>query len=192
LLYAANASASPANVVGFNVDAHGGLHPIAGATRALSTAHPNPAQVQISPDGSQLVVTEKLTNLIDIYQIAADGSLSMPAFAPSVGIYPFGMAFDPTDRRELLVDDGISGAVTDYHLQPNAQLQLVDGPVADHQIAPCWMVITNNGQSAYTSNADSQTISGYTIEHDGSITSLNANGATGTTHPPIRFLSKSR
>jgi hypothetical protein len=45
--------------------------------------------VQISPDGSQLVVTEKLTNLIDIYQIAADESLSMPAFAPSVGIYPF-------------------------------------------------------------------------------------------------------
>jgi 6-phosphogluconolactonase (cycloisomerase 2 family) len=181
VLNAANASASAANVAGFLVDEHGGLHPIAGATRPLSTAHPNPAQVQISPDGSQLVVTEKSTNLIDIYQVASNGSLSAPTSVPPVGVYPFGMAFDPTSRRALLVDDGISGAVTAYQLQPNAQLQLVDGPVADHQIAPCWMVITNNGHYAYTSNADSQTISGYAIGQDGTISLLNANGATGTT-----------
>ena len=31
------------------------------------------------------------------------------------------------------------------------------------------MVITNNDQFAHTSNADCQTISGYAIEHDGSI-----------------------
>src|SRR5215467_9883276 len=35
VLNAANASASPANVAGFHVDEHGGLDPIAGATRPL-------------------------------------------------------------------------------------------------------------------------------------------------------------
>jgi DNA-binding beta-propeller fold protein YncE len=39
VLNAANASASAANVTGFQVDEHGGLHPIAGSTRPLSAAH---------------------------------------------------------------------------------------------------------------------------------------------------------
>ena len=53
--------------------------------------------------------------------------------------------------------------------------------MADHQIAPCWMVVTGDGRFAYTSNADSQTISGYRVHSDGSISLLNANGATGIT-----------
>jgi hypothetical protein len=41
-------------------------------------------------------------------------------------------------------------------------------------------VTTNNGHFAYTSNVDSQMISGYAIGHDRNITLLNANRATGT------------
>ena len=36
----------------FRVDATGQLHPIAGATRPPSTAHPNPAQVQLDPQAA--------------------------------------------------------------------------------------------------------------------------------------------
>jgi 6-phosphogluconolactonase len=42
-------------------------------------------------------------------------------------------------------------------------------------------MITADGRFAYTSNADSQAISGYQIAADGSIRLLNANGVTGTT-----------
>src|SRR5436309_3159232 len=63
VLNAANASTEAANVAGFHVDAHGTLHPIAGATQPLSAAHPNPAQVQIDRDGDTVLVTEKGTNL---------------------------------------------------------------------------------------------------------------------------------
>ena len=188
VLNAANASAAAANVAGFHVDEDGRLHPIAGATRPLSSAHPNPAQVLLSPAGRHLLVTEKglnpftqqNTGMIDIYDVSRDGSLSGPISVPSVGLYPFGMAFDPARRQEVLVDDGFSGAVTAYRLSDN-HLNLVDGPVADHQIAPCWMIMTRDGRFAYTSNADSQTISGYRIHPDGSITLLDADGATGTT-----------
>src|SRR6185295_18244899 len=45
----------------------------------------------------------------------------------------------------------------------------------------CWMVITRNGRFAYTSNADSKSISGYRIHEDGAISLVNANGVTGTT-----------
>jgi 6-phosphogluconolactonase (cycloisomerase 2 family) len=188
VLNAGNASASAANVTGFRVDEHGGLNPIAGSTRPLSSAHPNPAQVQLDPQRRFLLVTEKVTSLIDVYQVASDGSLSAPTSTPSVGVYPFGMAFThPDSRPELLVDDGFgpgvppgTGAVTAYRLS-DGQPRLVDGPVPDHQIAPCWMVITNNGHFAFTSDADSHTISGFRIHSDGTISLLDPDGVTGST-----------
>ena len=187
VLNAANADPSAAaNVAGFHVDADGTLHPIAGATQALSTAHPNPAQVLIDPRGRFLLVTEKLTNLIDVYRIHGDGSLSAPTIYPSVGVFPFGMAFNPaTSQENVLVDDGVggpnnTGGVTSYHLA-NGTPKAINGPVYDNQIAPCWMVITRNGRFAYTSDADSHTISGYSIDEDGSISLLNADGVTGST-----------
>src|SRR5262252_1933105 len=63
----------------------------------------------------------------------------------------------------------------------DSQLSLINGPVPDHQIAPCWMVITNNGRFAYASNADSQAISGFQVHPDGTISLLDPNGSTATT-----------
>jgi 6-phosphogluconolactonase (cycloisomerase 2 family) len=185
VLNAANASPSAANVAGFRVDARGRLHPIAGATRPLSAPHPNPAQVLLDPQHRVLLVTEKGTNLIDVYRVAGDGSLSGPTSVPSAGDYPFGMAFDPAARREFIVADAgapptFIGAATAYRLT-DGQVRLINGPVPDHQIAPCWMVITQDGRFAYTSNADSQSISGYRIHPDGTISLLDASGVTGTT-----------
>jgi 6-phosphogluconolactonase (cycloisomerase 2 family) len=43
------------------------------------------------------------------------------------------------------------------------------------------MVVTRDGRFAYTSDADSQAISGYRIRPDGGIGLLNADGVTGAT-----------
>ncbi|HEY3061069.1 MAG TPA: beta-propeller fold lactonase family protein [Chloroflexota bacterium] len=183
VLNAANASPSAANVTGFRVDDKGALHAIPGSTRPLSGPHPNPAQVQLDPQHRFLVVTEKSTGQIDIYKVAPDGSLSGPTVMPSVGAYPFGMALGA--RQELVVADAgtpptFIGAATAYRLM-DGQLTPINGPVPDHQIAPCWMVITNNSRFAYTSNADSHAISGYRIHEDGTISLLDADGVTGST-----------
>ncbi len=187
VLNAANGSTASANVVGFKVDDEGDLHPITGATMPLSTAQPNPAQVQIDPSGRWLLVTEKLTNLIDVYRIHDDGSLGARTGFPSTGLYPFGMAFNPARPQEFIVDDGFgfvgsnnTGAVTAYHLA-HGTVSLVNGPVADFQLAPCWMVITRDGRFAYTSNPDSHNISGFSIGEDGVINLLNSNGVTAST-----------
>jgi len=167
VLNAANASTKAANVAGFHVDDEGTLHPIAGATRPLSAPNPNPAQVLIDPSGHFLLVTEKNTN-------------------PSVGAVPFGMAFNPASpRHELIVADAAggpsgTGAATAYRLA-HGNVQLINGPVPDFQIAPCWMVITHDGHFAYTSDADSHTISGYSIDEDGTISLLSPNGLTAST-----------
>jgi len=186
VLNAANASTQAANVAGFHVDDEGTLHAIAGATRPLSAPNPNPAEVLIDPSGQFLLVTEKNTNLIDVYHIHSDGSLSGPTTFPSVGAVPFGMAFNPASpRHELIVADAAggpsgTGAATAYRLA-HGTVQLINGPVPDFQIAPCWMVITRDGHFAYTSDADSHTISGYSIDEDGTISLLSPNGVTAST-----------
>ena len=185
VLNAANGSSQAGNVAGFHVDKHGNLHPISGATQPLSTDHPNPAQVLIDPSGRFLLVTEKQTNLIDVYHIARDGSLSALTSFPSTGNYPFGMAFNPASPKQFIVDDGMggqngTGAVTAYRLA-HGKVKLINGPVPDFQVAPCWMIITRDGRYAYTSDADSHTISGYRIHANGTISLLNSDGVTGST-----------
>jgi hypothetical protein len=122
VLNAANASDSPANVAGFSVDSSGALHSIPGAIRPLSSAHPNPAQVLLDPQRHTLLVTEKGTNLIDVYQVGGDGSLTGPTTVHSSGNIPFGMSFVQSGgQSEVIVADAAAapygtGGVTAYSL----------------------------------------------------------------------------
>src|SRR5438309_490377 len=63
VLYVLNAGGS-GNISGFTLGASGDLTPIAGATLPLSGSTVGPADVQFSPDGSRLVVTNGGTALI--------------------------------------------------------------------------------------------------------------------------------
>src|SRR5206468_10833732 len=60
-------------------------------------------------------------------------------------------------------------------------LHLVSPSVPTHQTAACWVVVTDNGRFAYTSNTGSGSISGYAIDEDGGLTLLNADGRTADT-----------
>src|SRR3954454_7390466 len=62
-LYVLNAGGTP-NITGFSIRAKS-LDPIAGSTRLLPGA--GPAQVQFSPDGRELVVTNKASSTIDTF-----------------------------------------------------------------------------------------------------------------------------
>ncbi|HEX6553993.1 MAG TPA: beta-propeller fold lactonase family protein, partial [Ktedonobacteraceae bacterium] len=76
-----------------------------------------------------------------------------------------------------------AGAVTSYELQ-KGEVKLDDGPVADHQTAPCWVAITSNGSFAYTANTGSGTVSGYLIGQNGALTLLPSTASTGTGSKP--------
>lgn len=186
-LYVVNSGdvSDPANVAGFTVADSGALTPIPGANATLSAALPGPAQVAVSPDGRTLAVTEKNTNIVDTYRINSDGSLGARHSAPSAGQTPFGFAFIPTQPNRFVVSDasgGVAGAsaVTGYRVSDGGAV-VSAGPVADHQTAACWLVITANGKYAYTANAGSGTLSGYRIGTDGSLSLLNASGLTAST-----------
>jgi 6-phosphogluconolactonase (cycloisomerase 2 family) len=182
LLYVLNAGGT-GNISGFVISKRGRLAPIPDSTRPLSSAASAPGQVQFSPDGGLLVVTEKATNLIDTFVVDRDGRASGPATHASSGATPFGFAF--SKRGDLVVSEanGVPGgsAASSYDLDDEGNVQVVSGSVATNQGAACWVVITKNGRYAYTANAASGSISGFRLGRDGSLSLLNADGRTGVT-----------
>lgn len=176
LVYVLNGGAD-GNITGFVADPQGGLTPIPGSTRPLSGAAVGPAEVTFSPNGRWLVVTEKNTNVIDVYAVGRDGAASGRTSAPSAGGTPFGFAFGL--RGELFVSEA-AGTASSYVLGSSGGLTAVSGAVATHQGAPCWLVATNDGRFAYTANAHSGTISGFAVATDGSLSLLDPDGQTAT------------
>lgn len=197
LLYVLNAG-DPGNITGFKLDRDGKLTPLADSTRFLSNngagAAPAPAQVSFSPDGDNLIVTERATNLIDLYKVNRRGLATGPVAQASAGMTPFGFAFAEDDT--LVVSEAFGGAanasaVSSYRLDDD-QLQLVSASVPTGQTAACWIVISKDGKFAYSTNAGSESVSGYRVEDEGNLTLFNGRaGETGVGTGPTDA-SKSR
>jgi 6-phosphogluconolactonase (cycloisomerase 2 family) len=190
LLYVLNEGGTP-NVTGFTIGDDGTLTPLAGSTQPLigGTAA-DPAQVSFNPDGTLLVVTEKAGNRLDTYTIDENGLPSAPIDNDSNGMTPFGFAFN--NPGFLVVSEAFGGtpnasAASSYSAGDDGFLSVVSGSVANSQTASCWVVITNNGHSAFVSNTGSGTISSYDLtSNDGTLTLVNAvAGDTGATSAPI-------
>jgi len=190
LLYVLNEGGTP-NITGFTIEDDGTLTPLAGSTRPLiGGVAADPAQIGFSHDGALLVVTEKAGNRLNTYTIDDDGLPSPPIDNPSNGMTPFGFAFNNADT--LVVSEAFGGAAnqsaaSSYEAADNGSLNVISGSVANSQTASCWVVIPNNGKSAFVSNTGSSTISSYRINPgDGSLTLLNATAAdTGMGSAPI-------
>ena len=176
LLYVLNAGGD-GNISGFSVGPDGALAAIPGASRALSGAGVGPAQVAFSPDGLWLIVTEKTTNLLDVYAVGPDGVVTGRTSYASAGGTPFGFAFG--HRDELFVSEA-AGSASSYVLGVSGGVAAVSGAVATHQGAPCWLVVTRDGRFAYTANAQGASISGFAVGTDGSIQLIDPTGLTAS------------
>lgn len=188
VLYVLNEGGTP-NITGFTVSDKGELTPLAGSTRPLSAgSSADPAEVSFNPDGTLLVVTEKMANVIDVYVVDSNGVAGPPTPNGSSGMTPFGFAFD--QRNHLIVSEAMGGApnaatVSSYNGGP--MLSVVSGSVRDFQTAACWIVITNSGRYVYTTNTGSGgAVSSYTLDSSGTLTLLNSTAANlGPTSFPI-------
>lgn len=185
LLYVLNAGGD-GNISGFRGARSGQLTPIDGSTRPLSGSGVGPAQVQFEPAGDFLVVTEKATNLIDVYRVDRHGVAGPPTSYPSAGQTPFGFAF--AKRGLLIVSEAFGGApdasaVSSYSVGFGAPITAISPSVPTTETAACWIVVTGSARFTYTSNTGSGSITGYSIAPDGSLTILDADGRTGITGP---------
>lgn len=186
------------NITGFRLDKEGNLNPIPGSTRTAGTNPSHPADIVFNPEGDALVVTEKFTDLIDIFFLDAEGrpaqKNSMRPNAPT----PFGIAFGKhgiltiTETNSFLEDgrrNAVAGgsSMSSYYLSDQGELRAISESIPNHQTAVCWVRFTPNGRFAYTSNKGSGTISSFLVSPEGELTLLKEVAADtgGTLSGPI-------
>ena len=114
--YVLNAGGT-ANVTGFDVDGSGRLRPR--DPSALTAGASGAAQVSVSPDGRDLVVTERQSNRIETLPLRF-GRIGAPVVTASSGAVPFGFAFSP--RGDLVVSEAGASTVSSYRLAATAPL----------------------------------------------------------------------
>jgi 6-phosphogluconolactonase len=189
LVYALNAGGAAGgadSLVGFRLSRDGKLTMIPGSARSLSGTSTGPAQVEFSSDGSVLVVTEKATNKIDVFDVDVNGTNAAGRAYASAGLTPFGFAIG--HRDQFYVSEAFGGApngsaASSYQITRNGQVRSITPSAATTETAACWVVVTNNGRYLYTTNAGSGTISGFRISADGTIALLTADGVTALAGP---------
>ena len=172
-LYVLNAGSNTVTV--FRIG-NGGTLSAVGAS-ALSAGAAGAAALRLSRDGHFLSVTERVSNTIDTYVVAPDGSLGGPASNASAGTAPFG--FDYTPRGQLVVSEAGSGSASSYEQARDGRLSVVSAAAPTLQRAPCWLIVDNAGRFAYTANAGSATVTGFAVDAHGALAAITPNGVTG-------------
>jgi 6-phosphogluconolactonase (cycloisomerase 2 family) len=175
LVYVLNTAGS-SSVVGFRI-ADGKLVRIPDSLRFLSGNFVESASLAFTPDGRFLVVTERGANNIDVFRVLADGSLSAITVNPSVGPGAFSVAIAP-NGAVLISETGAGGptssAISSYRIATDGKLLPISVSVPTLGAANCWNVVTPNGRFVYTSNAGTNSISGFEIGVQGSLRAIGS------------------
>ncbi len=181
LLYVLNAGGGAGdkdNITAF-IFANGKLVALPNSTQTLSGNNTGPAQVSFTRDGATLIVTERLTSLIDTFAIDDDGLATSHKTFQSAGPTPFG--FDVGREDRLFVSEAGTGSASSYTVSEDGDLGGISAVVSTKQKAPCWLITSHDGRFVYTANAESGSISGFSVGHNGNLELLNADGRTAVT-----------
>jgi 6-phosphogluconolactonase len=116
LVYVIN-FAGNSNVVGFQLEEDDRLISIPNSIRYLSATNTGPSSLAFSPDGRFLLVTEKVTNNIDVFSVQSDGTLSQPTITPDPIPGVFDVVFSPGGAA-LIVQTGAASMLTVPRCRP--------------------------------------------------------------------------
>lgn len=185
LVYVLN-SGGEGNIAGFELNSYGMLMAVSNSARPLSTTAAGGAQISFVQNGTVVAVTEKATNTILTYNIRENGRPGNMHKLVAANPTPFGFA---VGRNNIIyVSEAVGGApnastLSSYYIAPNGSIQLVTGPIGASQSAACWVVLTNDGKYAYTTNTASNNLSAFRISGTGNIKVDNAIAAVSGTGP---------
>ena len=185
LVYVANSGAGDSNYTGFRLGFGGHLSRIPGSTVMLAP-DAAPADVLFNGTGTKLVGTG-WGPPYDSFTVGSGGRLTAAPGSPfpAQGLGPFGSEFSPANPDQLFVSNAHntatdSGTISAFRDHRNGNLSSIPGsPFPDHQMAPCWVEITHDGQFLFTVNTASGTISAYQIAANGALTLLPASSLAG-------------
>jgi 6-phosphogluconolactonase (cycloisomerase 2 family) len=166
-VYVLNSGGTP-NVTAFNAGIDGTLTPIADGSRDLPGAQ-GAAEVAAAPDGSALVVSERVSNRLETLALDGAGRPGAPVITASSGAVPFGFAFGL--RGDIIVSEAGASTVSSYRRTDDGGLATITGSLAVGRGAACWVAVSPNGKFAYTGNA-SGSITGFGVGTRGTLTAL--------------------
>ena len=177
LVYVLNTGGS-SSVVGFYFE-DGKFSPIEDSIGYLSGNAVGAGSVAFSRNGKLLLATEKATNIIDVFQVLSDGTLSPLTKNADVGPGTFSATF-AANGVAIVAETGpaspTGGAMpnasglSSYAVQPDGTLTAISSSVATLGTAACWEVVTAN--HVYVANSASSTIAGFSIGASGALTAL--------------------
>ena len=181
LVYVANSGAGRSNYTGFRLGFGGHLFHLPGSTVTLASGAA-PGDVLFDGTGTKLAGAEVGPSLIDSFTVGSGGRLTAAPGSPfpAQGLGPFGSEFRPTNPDQLFVSNAHntatdSGTVSAFKDHRNGRLSSIAGsPFPDHQMAPCWVEITQDGQFLFTVNTAPGTVSGYRIAANGALSRQHA------------------
>jgi 6-phosphogluconolactonase (cycloisomerase 2 family) len=187
IVYVLNAGGA-GNISGFKLSNNNKLNPIANSERALSSSASGAAQISFVNEGRVLVITEKATNKIITYTVNEWGIPGTMHSITSANATPFGFAAGKNGN--IFVSEAAGGAagastLSSYRVYDNGVITLTKGPVGANQSAACWVVITDNGKYAYTTNTASNNISNFNVSRNTGNLSVNTAIAATTGMGPI-------
>jgi 6-phosphogluconolactonase len=171
------------NIVGFRVDKHGSLQEIPNSQRTAGSNPSHPADIIFNAEGTLLILTEKFTDVIDIFHINNEGIAAGKVSIPPNNLTPFGIAMGlhnivAITETNSFLDNGRRNAVPDgsststYRITKDGTLEPVSRAIPNGQTASCWIRFTPNGRFAYTTNKGSGSISLYGVSPAGELTLL--------------------
>ncbi|WP_329296440.1 lactonase family protein [Streptomyces pseudovenezuelae] len=160
------------SVQGFRITKKG-LAPLQGSFRSLGLANEDiprfdtsPGEVDITPDGRNLVVTTKGNNTVEVFPLKKDGrpAVAEPVVNTSAGTVPFAISFDSSGSRMLVAEAGKS-TVTTYQVRRDGKLKVLQKPLANGQEVLCWL--QRAGDFFYGGNTGNSTVTGYRMDKHG-------------------------
>jgi|GEM_PF-1674128 6-phosphogluconolactonase (cycloisomerase 2 family) len=191
---------SPSMIAGWTVAASGTTFTataIAGSALPLSSATQgvDPAQIELTPDGDWLVVSEKQSGAagavagagaLDTFAVSATGLASLKASYKTAKVgttdayqmTPFGFEFE---GNYLIVSEAGSTGVGAYTYAGGVITPVATAQFLPTDPAPCWVAFSGN--HAYVANARGPSISGFNVDESGGLSNIGpiANGIVAST-----------
>lgn len=175
LVYVLN-SGGAGSLVGFRLNSGGQLQEIKNSTAFLTGTTTGGASLAFSPNGELLVVTERVANNIDVFHIEANGTLSPIVVNANPAPGTFSVIFAPSGAA-LVSETGPSNqpngsANSSYTVNANGTLTAISQSVPTLAAGDCWEALTPDGTKVYVSNSGSDSISGFNVGKNGTLTPI--------------------
>ena len=87
---------------------------------------------------------------------------------------PFGFSVGHQDR--IFVSEAVDSTASSYSVSDDGNLAVISASVPTEQHAACWLTLTPDEHYAYTADAASGTLSGFSVAANGSLHLLEADG----------------